>query len=109
MGEGQSKMSTELSGVDALAEVRRILEENRDAVKAERLNATSRMFVDVMIAVTRGPSRADGWLRVVDEIRQLAKLMIALDGADADRKLAEVLEQLDELQRTRSKTSSLVQ
>lgn len=98
-----------LSGVDTLGEVYKLLSANAEAIKAERLNDTSRMLVDLMVIVTRGPTRAEGWLRVIDEIRALVKLVIAVDGADSDRKLADMVEQLDELQKTRSATSGLVQ
>jgi len=102
-------MSKAASGVDTLAKIRKLLQDNLDAVKAERLNATSKQFADMAVLLTEGPSRADGWLRIVDAIRQIYKLMLAIDGADADRLLADVQHQMDELVSARTRAGGLVQ
>ena len=95
------------TGVDALEALRAVMDNNRDAVMAERLNATSKMVVDMAISIAHRSTRKDGILRTVDAIRQLFKLVIAIDGADADRKLAEVMKELEELKRVRGKTRTL--
>lgn len=100
-------MAANKPGVDALAEVRKVLATWQDKIMSERLSDTSKAMAEVAIAVAAVPVSRDGWLRQLDHVRQWFKDIVAHDKASADAMLPALMAKLEALQEARTRTSNL--